>query len=246
METGPEVVHIAAPGGSMPGVLYAPEGAGPLPAVLVIMEAFGLNEHIRSVAARLASEGYIALAPDLYYRESERVIPYGDRDRAVDRVMRTIALSRTPEERVKDDRVAADLSAARAALAADPRVDGDRIGVVGFSMGGRLAFLLACREGDRISAAVSFYGGHVVPIVEEAAELRAPVLLLFGGRDEDIPASHVDRIQAEFAYREKTHEVLVYPEAGHGFFCDDRASYRVEAAADSWQRTLEWLKDYLS
>lgn len=246
MEITSEAIEVNAPEGAMPAALCAPVGDGPFPGVIVIMEAFGLNAHIRSVAARLAAEGYVTLAPDLYYREPERVIDYTDLAAAVDILMRTIALSNAPEERVKDARVLADLAAALAALQAQPGVARERIGVVGFCMGGRLAFLLACREPQAIRAAVCFYGGQIVPILEESRQLAAPTLLLFGEDDPNIPLPQVDRIQAELSYRSRAHEVKIYPGAGHGFFCDERDSYRPEAAGDAWRRTLDWLSKDLA
>lgn len=238
--------ELVAPGGGMPAEVCAPTGDGPFPGLLLIMEAYGLNAHIRSLARSLASEGYVVLAPDLYYRETERTVAYSDVDRAADRIMRTIALSDAPEERVKDDRVIADLEAAVEALKAHDKVAPSRLGVVGFAMGGRLAFLSACRLSRDLRAAVSFYGGRIVPIVEECRSLEAPILLLFGGKDPGIPLAQVDRIQAELSYRGKAHAVEIYPEAGHGFFCEDRPSYCGEATADARRRTLSWLEKHLS
>ncbi len=246
MRTTSRTVEIAAPDGVMSAALALPEGEGPFPGVLVIMEAYGLNSHIRAVGERLAAEGYVTLAPDLYYREAEGVIDYADLDRAVDILMRSIALSDAPEERVKDDRIVADLGAALDALRTEPRVAGNRVGVVGFCMGGRLAYLLACRRPADVRAVVSFYGGRIVPILEGTRQLEAPVLLIFGERDASIPLPQVDRIQAELKHLGKTHYVEIYPGAGHGFFCDERSSYRPEAARQAWERTLEWLGKYLA
>ena len=244
MQIQTEQVEIPAPGGSMPGVLYRPAGGGPHPGVLVLMEAFGLTDHIRGVGRRLAVEGYLALAPDLYYRERQRVVAYDRPEHAINKLMRTIALSSAPDEAAKDERVAGDMNAALSALAADPGMAGPRAGVVGFCMGGRLAFLLACRSPGRVNAFVSFYGGRIVPIVEQARTLEAPALLLFGGEDPSIPYDHVDRIRAELRYRDKVHEIRSYDGAGQGFFCEERPEYAPEAAADAWQRTLGWLAKY--
>jgi carboxymethylenebutenolidase len=245
MQLQAEQVEIPAPGGSMPGALYRPAGEGPHPGVLVLMESFGLTAHIRGVAARLAGAGYLALAPDLYYRERERVVPYDRPEHAVNKLMRTIALSAARDEAAKDERVTADMRAALMALASDPGTAGKRTGVVGFCMGGRLAFLLACRAPERVGAFVSFYGGRIVPIVEEARALQAPALLLFAAEDESTPYDHVDRIRAELLYRQKLHEIHVYPGAGQGFFCDERPGFAPEASADAWQRTLDWLGKHL-
>lgn len=240
-----EVVEVAAPDGCMPLFVCSPEGEGPFPAVLVLTDPFGVHAHVRDVARRLARAGYVAAVPDLYYRQEERSIPYSDPDRAADRVMRTIALGEAPEERVKDDRVFADLCAAFAALEALPRVSAEHVGALGFCMGARLAFLSACRLSDSLRAVVGFYPLRLLPILPEARALRAPLLLFFGGRDRDVPLTHVDRIQAELGYLGKSHEVKLYTGAEHGFFCDERASYHAEASRDAWGLTLSWLDKHL-
>ncbi len=215
--------------------------------MLVLMEAFGLNDHVRDVVRRLAEAGYVALAPDLYYRESEeaRPIPYAEPDRAADMVMRTVALSDAPEERVKDDRMLADVVAALAALRADAGVDAERVGLLGLSTGGRLAYLAACREPAGIGAVVVFYGGRIVPIVEESRALRAPMLLLFGEKDTGISLQQVDRIRAELEHRGALHEIEIYAGAGHGFLSEGRDSYDTTAAQHAWQRALAWLARHL-
>jgi len=247
MQTISESVYVDAPRGRMlvEGDRPGSGGGGPLPGVLVLMEAFGVNAHLRSVTRGLAEEGYVALAPDLYYCEGERSLAYGSTDRAADRVMRTIALSDAPEERVKDDRVLADIAAGLGVLAEHPHVDPGRIGTIGFGMGGRLAFLVACRQSELIRAAVVVSGERIIPVLSEARTLRAPSLLLFGGHDSEIPFSHVDRIQAELSYLGKPHEVKLYPTAENGFFCKERATYHPEAAMDAWRRTLAWFAKHL-
>ena len=240
-----EVVEVAAPDGRMPLLVCCPEGEGPFPGVLVLTDPFGVNAHVHEVARRLAGAGYVAAVPDLYYRQEERNIPYSNPDRAADRVMRTIALGEAPEERVKDERVFADICAAFAALEAHPRVASHHVGALGFCMGARLAFLSACRLSDSLRAAACFYPLSLLPILSEARELRAPLLFFFGGRDRDVPLTHVDRIQAELGYLGKSHEVKVYAGAEHGFFCEERASYRPEAARDAWSLTLAWLEKHL-
>jgi len=253
MQTSVETPEIQAPDGEMPALLSLPAtNHPPSPGVLVVMDAFGLSDHVRGVARRLAAAGYAALAPDLYYREraGERAggggaIPYAEPDRAADMVMRTIALSGAPEERKKDERVLGDLRAALTALRADARVDASRLGVLGLAMGGRLAFLLSCREPGAFHAVVSFYGARIVPILEESRSLEAPLLLLFGEKDPGIPLPQVDRIRAELEHREKTHEIEVYPGASTGFLCEERTTFRAEAAAAAWDRALGWLGRYL-
>ena len=230
----------------MPLWVAEPAEKGLYPAVLVLMEAFGVNAHIRAVCKRLASQGYVAAAPDLYYREAERTIAYSNTDRAVGYVMRTIALSDSPEERVKDERVMADVQAAVYALAARPNVADDRIGALGFDMGARLAFLTLCRFPQRVRGGVAFYGDRIVPVLEEAKGLEAPLLLIFAGRDDSIPRFHVDRIQAELAHQAKPHALHVYPDVEHGFFCDDRPAHDPAAARDAWAKTLAWFEKSLA
>jgi dienelactone hydrolase len=229
----------------MGAALWAPESPGPVPGVLVLMEAYGLTPHIERVARRLAEDGFVALAPDLYHRFARRRVPYDAPDRAADLTMRTIALSGAAEERAKDDRVLADVASALSVLASHPQVDADALAVVGFGMGGHLSFLAACRFCERVRAAVSFYGGRIVPILGEARALSAPLLLCFGASDRSIPAAQVDRIRAELEYLGKTHRVCVYEDAEHGFFCEERACYAPLAAEKAWQDTLGWLREHL-
>jgi carboxymethylenebutenolidase len=222
MQTSVETLEIEAPGGEMPAFLCLPATTRPpCPGVLVLMDAFGLSDHVRGVARRLSGAGYVALAPDLYYREGGGAIPYGEPDRAADRVMRTIALSDAPEERTKDERILGDL---RAALEA----------------------LLACREPGALRAAVSFYGPRIVPIVEESRSLETPLLLLFGEKDPGISRPQVDRIRAELEHREKEHEIEIYPGASTGFLCEERTTFRAEAASAAWDRSLGFLGRHLA
>lgn len=246
METITETVYVDAPGGRMTVEGHRPDHAGPLPGILVLMEAFGVNDHIRSVTQRLANEGYVAFAPDLYYRERESTIPYAHPDRAADRVMRTIALSDAQEERVKDARVLSDIGAGLDALREHPEADPARIAVLGFGMGARLAFLTACRHTETVRAAIAYGADRMVPVLSQARDLHAPVLLLFAGRDRATPAPHIDRVQAELSYLGKSHEVKIYPGAEQGFYCEQRPTWDPRASEDAWSRTLSWLMKHLS
>ncbi len=239
-------VEIAAPDGKMGGFLAAPDVHARSAGVVVIMDAFGVTEHLRSVVERLARAGFVALAPDLYYRETDPVVPYDRRDRAFSKVMRTTGLSGAPEERAKDERALADLGAAVSALGADPRVASPSVGLLGFCIGARLAFLLACQAPGRIAATVCFYGERLVPIVDESRTLRAPLLLLVGEDDPVVPFDHVDRVRAELGYRQKLHEVVLYPGVGHDFFCDPLPTFDAIAAEDAWRRSIAWLGKHLA
>jgi carboxymethylenebutenolidase len=219
--------------GSMPVYVATPTGAGPWPAVLVIQEAFGLNAHIKDVARRIAGEGYVALAPDLFHRGGRgRTAGYDDLPKALELM-----------GALKDDEIVADVAAAVAHLEAQPTVRKDRIGITGFCMGGRVSYLAACALPDKIAAAVPFYGGGIP--VDRTTTLRAPVLAFFGDDDPFIPMDRVEALKEEAAARGKQVEVVVYPNAPHGFFCNERDSYRPEAAADAWSRTKAFFAKHL-
>ena len=232
---GTSRVEIAAEEGAMPSYVAEPDGAGPFPAVVVIMEAFGLLPHIEQVADRLAGEGYVALAPDFYYRE----LP--DNKVGYDRLPEAIALM----QKVDDRKFAVDMAAALDFLSSRENVDGSRIGVTGFCMGGRLSFLTACVLPDRVAAAAPFYGGGIVGHLEQASAIECPLLLFFGEKDAFIPLEQVQQIEARLGELDKRYDAKVYTGAEHGFFCDERASHHPEAAADAWQRLRTFLAKHL-
>ena len=208
------------------------------PAVLVVQEAFGVNDHIREVCRRLAREGYTALAPEFYHR-SGRGITLG-----YDNLQGAMGyLGQLTNETLEMD-IRAGLEHLRGRTDVDPA----RVGVVGFCMGGFGAFLAACRTD--VATAVCFYGGGIArgrpgsgrtPLLDEAKRITTPVLCLFGEKDTAIPLEDVEAIRRRLEELGETHEVLVYPGAGHGFFCEERSSYDESAAKDAWRRTKEWL-----
>jgi len=222
---------IEVPGG-MPAFVARPDG-GPRPAVLVIQEAFGLNAHIKDVTQRIAAEGYVALAPDLYWRGGKgRSVAYDDLAEAI-RIMQTL----------KDGEIVTDVGNAIAYLEKQPTVRADRIGITGFCMGGRVSYLVACELADKIKAAAPFYGGGIP--VDRTAKLKAPVLAFFGEKDAFIPLEFVEQLRREAAAQKKLVEIVVYPGADHGFFCNERASYNAKAAADAWQRLKTFFATHL-
>jgi carboxymethylenebutenolidase len=233
MNTTSETLHIATPDGAMGALLARPEAAGPHPAVLVIMEAFGLNAHIKAVAARIAAEGYVALAPDMYYRETNAVVGYDQLPEAI-RLMQGL----------RDEAIIADIGATIGYLQAQPFVRPDRIGITGFCMGGRISFLSASAV-PAIKAAAPFYGGGIGGLLDRAPAITCPLLLFFGDQDPFIPNDEVARIEATLRELGKTAEVKVYRGAPHGFFCNERESYRADAAADAWTRLTAFLAAHL-
>ena len=233
MNVETKMVEVPAQGGTMPAFEARPAGASRAPAVLVIQEAFGLNAHIKEVARRVAAEGFVALAPDLYWRGGPgRSVRY-------DQLPEAIALMQT----LKDDELVADVASAIAYLERQPSVRADRIGITGFCMGGRVSYLAACALPDKLKACVPFYGGGIP--VDRTPSLKAPVLAFFGEEDGFIPLDNVEALKAALAKHGKQAEVIVYPKAGHGFFCDERDSYRADAARDAWERTKKFLARHL-
>lgn len=232
-------VTIATPDGPMEAYLAMPGGAGPHPALIVAQEAFGVNDHLRDVARRFAAEGYVALAPELYHRQGAGIsIPYSELPRAREHL-----------RELTNDGITADLEAALAHLRGMAEVAPALSGIVGFCMGGFVAFLAACRTG--VASAVVFYGAGIVnprpgfkiaPLLDEAEKIEAPLQAHFGADDGGIPLSDVEAIRERLEDLFKENEIHVYPGAGHGFFCDVRDSYHAESAAKAWARTLEWLK----
>jgi carboxymethylenebutenolidase len=240
MDIRTEMESLPTADGLMPAYLCQPVGKGPYPAVIVVMEAFGLNAHIKDVAERVAREGYVAMAPDFFYRFGSPIVPYDDVPRAIGYI-----------QRFDWSALMAEMGMVIHHLKGLPDVRGDRLGIVGFCVGGTIAFLTACRHASAIKAAVSFYGGGIgadtpsAPI-NLADRLQSPILCLFGETDKMIPMDQVRRIDETLKRLKKTAEVKVYKGAGHGFFCNDRASYEPSAAQNAWEMTRSLFSKYLS
>ncbi len=207
-------------------------------AVIVIQEAFGLNEHIRDVTRRFAAEGFHAVAPALFHRAGGGTAPYDD----FSKVMPLM-------EGLDDSAALVDIDATRAHLHAAGWGDA-QIGLVGFCMGGRVSFLAALRR--ELGAACGFYGGGIVSerrnptLVGEASQLKAPWLGLFGDEDQGIPVEDVEKLREALRSAGVPGEIVRYPGAGHGFHCDDRPDYHEAAAKDGWARTLDWFRTHLA
>lgn len=234
-------IDLRTADGAMPLYEAIPELGMPRTAVVVIQEAYGVNDYIQRVARDLAEMGHQAVAPHLFHRRSERVIPY-------DNVQKAIEMIGT----LSDDSILMDLDATLAHLRASGF--GERsIGIVGFCMGGRVTFLACARR--PIGAGVGFYGGAIVggwppklaSLVEESSTLQAPWLGLFGDRDASIPVDHVEQLRTALKQAPVDTEIVRYPDAGHGFHSEPRpASYVPEAATNAWHRTLDWFARHLA
>lgn len=238
MDVQGEMVEIRTGDGVMPAYRSQPVGEGPFPGVIVVMEAFGLNGHIKEVADRIAREGYVTIAPDLYYRHpGERVCAYSELQRAIGLMM----------ELPGYDAIVGDVRATIDHLEALPSVKRGAIGMTGFCMGGFITFLAACRLPLR--AAAPFYGGGIGrnmmpserrphPPIEEAQGIGAKMVVFYGEKDAFIPPDEVALVKERLAALGKDAEVIVYPGADHGFFCEERPSYHAAAAQDAWKRLL--------
>jgi carboxymethylenebutenolidase len=225
--------------GPMPLFEAIPDTA-PRGAVVVIQEAYGVNDYIERVASDLAAAGYHAVAPHLFHRSPDTIIPY-------DNVQKAIEMITT----LSDDSELMDVDASLDHLRATGFED-RRIGIVGFCMGGRATFLACARRA--IGAGVGFYGGAIVggwppmfaALDAEAATLKAPWLGLFGDQDKSIPVEHVEQLREALKSAPVDTEIVRYPNAGHGFHSEPRpASFVPEAAADAWQRALAWFGKHL-
>jgi carboxymethylenebutenolidase len=230
MDGHTEMIETA---GGMPAYVARPKDGGRGPAILVIQEAFGLNNHMKDVTRRIAAEGYTALAPDMFWRGGKgRAVGYDELPAAIGMM-----------QALKDDEVVKDLGGAIAWLEKQPSVRADRIGITGFCMGGRISYLAACELPDKIRAAVPFYGGGIP--VDKTAKLRSPVLAFFGEKDAFIPLESVEALKTVAKKHGKQVEVVVYPGADHGFFCNERASYQAAAAKDAWERLKKFFATHL-
>jgi carboxymethylenebutenolidase len=231
---GPMAVHWAEPD--------AEEFRPPYPAVIVYQEAFGVNRHIRSVCARLAGAGYLAAAPELFHRHSAGLeIDYADFAKALPVL-----------QELTTDRLLMDATAVRAFLAEHPQVDARRLAALGFCLGGFTSVLTACHL--PLAAAVSFYGGGLVRrregfgfgnLLDELARAGCPLLLIYGSKDSSIPPADIEAVRDRLNAARKPHEIEIYREAPHGFFCEDRSAYQPGAAQTAWYRTLHWLEEQL-
>ena len=218
---------------SMNVYVAAPHDAGPHPGIVLIQEIFGVNTHIRQVAERWAREGYFVAAPDLFHRQGDRFESgYENLAPGFDRM-----------NKLRDDEFVRDAGALLEWMRTQSAVRKDRIGVTGFCMGGRLTTLTALTQD--VQAAIAFYGAGVGAFCERFGELRAPILFFFGGKDNYIPQTEVEKVRAALKEHGKTGEAMVYEDAGHGFFCDARGSYHKPSADDAWKHATEWFARHL-
>jgi carboxymethylenebutenolidase len=222
-----QMIQFTANGKMTSGYLSLPP-SGKGPGVVVIQEWWGLVPHIKDIADRLAGEGYVALAPDLYHGKSTK-----SPDEA-GKLMMALNIAETEK----------DLRGAIQFLLNHDAIIGDKVGTIGFCMGGALSLYAACKN-PQVGACVVFYGGH--PNVKpDLANLQAPLLGLYAGNDTFVTPDSVRAVEKQLKELGKEAEIHIYPNTEHAFFNDERLEvYNQAAAADAWQRVLEFFEKNL-
>ncbi len=237
MEAGDVTIKTGT--GDMPGYRAYPKTGSNFPTVLVVPEVFGLHEHIKDVCRRLAKAGYYAIAPQVFFR-------LGDPAKVADiqTVLSTIIMKKPDAEAMSD------YDATVAFAKAEGKADTNKLGVTGFCFGGRYVWMYSAHN-PNIKAGVAWYGSLMTPPTNElrpknpvdiAGQLKAPVLGLYGAKDTGITQEHVETMRKAIAAAGKKAEIVVYPDVGHAFNADYRASYNKEAAEDGWKRMLAFFK----
>lgn len=232
-------VKIPVSGGQIPAYRAMPEKGKNFPTVLVVQEIFGVHEHIRDVCRRLGKLGYLAVAPELFARQ-------GDVSKMTD--IKEILEKVVPK--VPDAQVMGDLDAT-AAWAAQNNGNGAKLGITGFCWGGRIVWLYATHN-PGLKAGVAWYGrlsgdkDELRPRqpLDLAKSIKAPVLGLYGAEDQGIPVEIVEMMQDDLKAAKSPSEIVIYPDAPHGFHADFRSSYRPGPAQDGWKRLQQWFKKH--
>nr|WP_246841333.1 dienelactone hydrolase family protein [Chroococcidiopsis sp. TS-821] len=237
--------HVKVPNGDLqvPAYLTMPVDEGSYPGIVVIQEIFGVNEHIRDVTERIAREGYVAIAPAIFHRVAPNFeVGYSPQD---------VELGRKYKQQTKADELLSDIQATIDYLKDLPQVRKDGFGCIGFCFGGHVAYLAATLRD--IQATASFYGAGITsqtpgggsPTITRTPEISGTIYAFFGMQDASIPAKDVDQIEAELKKYQVSHKIFRYAQADHGFFCDRRASYNPEAAADAWEHVKQLFQQHL-
>lgn len=227
---------VKVDGADMRLYVSGPDGTGPFPAVVVIQHQGGVDAFMEEMTQRIASAGYLGVAPDLYHRDAPDC-----RDDAP-----------TRRARLRDLTVIKDVNATVDFLTGHRLVESDRLGIIGFCMGGRVSYLMAAAH-PGFKAAVSYYGGGImvpwgegVAPFERTAEMHCPLLGLFGEDDANPSPADMRQLDAELTRYGKVHEFHAYPGAGHAFMNRRGERYRVDADRDSWPKTLAFFATHLS
>jgi carboxymethylenebutenolidase len=232
-------VKIPVADREIPGYRAMPAKGGPFPVVLVVQEIFGVHEHIKDVCRRFAKIGYMAIAPELYARQGDV-----SKLKSIDEIRGVVS-------RVPDEQVMSDLDATVDYAQKSGKGDVAKLGITGFCWGGRITWLYAAHS-KRLKAGVAWYGrvtgepSELFPKhpVNVAADLQAPVLGLYAGKDQGIPLTGVEQMREALQAAKVENEIVVYPDAQHGFHADYRPSYKEDDAKDGWNRLQAWFKKH--
>ncbi|WPF87606.1 dienelactone hydrolase family protein [Cyanobacterium aponinum AL20118] len=223
--------------------LAQPDSSEELPAVIVVQEIFGVNDHIQDITRRIANEGYIAIAPAIYQRQAPNFTAgYTPED---------VKIGREYKNQTKADELLSDIQATINFLYQLPRVKKTGVGAIGFCFGGHVTYLTAILP--EIKATASFYGagianwcpGSNVPTIDRTKDIKGKIYCFFGEKDASIPPEQVTQIESELQKYQIPHQIFRYGEAEHGFMCDRRSSYHQESAQDAWEKALELFKTTL-
>ncbi|MDH3604620.1 MAG: dienelactone hydrolase family protein [Candidatus Tectomicrobia bacterium] len=226
---------VQVDGNDMQLFVSVPDGSGPFPAVVVIQHQGGVDAFVQEMTQRIAQAGYVGVAPDLYHRDGPDCQDDGPTRRA----------------RLQDVNVIKDVNATVDFLHAHDAVDGERLGIVGFCMGGRVVYLMAAMN-PSFKVAAAYYGGNImVPWgdgpapFDRTAEIQCPLIGLFGEADSNPSPADMRTLDVELSKHGKVHEFHSYPGANHAFMNARGERYHAEAAQDSWPKTLAFFEKYL-
>ena len=233
-------VKIPVSDGAIPAYRAMPATGANFPVVLVVQEIFGVHEHIQDVCRRFAKLGYLAIAPEMFARQGD-VSQLSNPQEIISKVV----------SKVPDNQVMSDLDATVQWAAKSSKGNINKLGITGFCWGGRITWLYAAHN-PNVKAGVAWYGrlvGQSTPLtpkhpVDIAPYLKAPVLGLYGGKDDGIPNDTVKRMQEALERGKSGSEIVLYPDAPHAFFADYRPSYRKEQAEEGWKKLQAWFKDH--
>jgi carboxymethylenebutenolidase len=233
-------VKIPVKDGEIPAYRAMPAKGENFPMVLVVQEIFGVHEHIQDICRRFAQLGYLAIAPELFARQGD-----------VSKLTNVQEIISKVVSKVPDAQVMSDLDATVAWAEKSSKGNIDKVGITGFCWGGRITWLYAAHN-PKVKAGVAWYGRLVGESksltpkypVDIAADLKVPVLGLYGGADEGIPVETIEKMREALKASNSGSEIIVYPNTPHGFYADYRPSYRKEQAQDGWKRLQDWFKQH--
>jgi len=216
----------------MGAYISMPEGKGPFPGVMVFQEAFGVNQHIRNVADRIAKEGYVAIAPELFHRTAPMGFESGYTD---------FELVKPHFAGISFEGLEADVKACYDWLLQQPEVIHDKIGTIGFCLGGRVSYI--ANVVIPVSAAISYYGAGIPPLLDKVSDMHAPHLFFWGGLDKHIPQEQINAVVAGMNKAGKPFINTVISYADHGFNNDEKPAFSLDGSKEAWAMAMAFFKN---